>query len=609
MKRRRLRAYFQILLWLALAPVITAAPQITYLKDVTISLEYPERAESPHGYFEVALQIANERNREVQLSVFYLGGYANHWGDSPYSVRQDLVLGPLETRRAHHLLPAWLPMPHQARFMVDGEMRDDLVSISRSRSFTHFESFLPVWVTAFVMKTDATGANLSDKALEQIGGLGEMRSDLRKHIKHASNANYLHHSESDPHLFSDNWVAYTAWDMVVVNEKQWAALRPAQKRALDQYMRLGGCLIMLEETQDDAWPSDFPIALNPSNLLNTRRIDFGLVAAAPLSITNNPDAKTQWMAVLDFAISRAHFWGSQEIRPLERNQSFPVISNLSVPHRTFIGLLIIMVLCIGPLNLWFLIKIDRRVWLFFTVPILSAAATLILVVAALVSEGITPTKRSEAFVVLDHQRDEVMTWATSAVYLPIANRNGLRFSGRNEVYFGDDSYLTKKGIDLNAGFWLQRGWLSTRIPFHYQERGRYPLGERLAVRFDEDGVPTVTNGFGADLSDLLVCNPAGQIFGTRRLAAGAEQVLEPDPGNTQVWTQGDLDPFSKADNVLWTATAERWLRFFEPDHKTQLGPNQYLAFLEGGAYLEDPLPGSLIRNERCLLFGRLGDKP
>ncbi len=609
MKWLGLRPILPALLCLLITPYPEAAPKLVYLKEVTISVEYPERAESPHGYFEVALQIANERNQEVQLSVFYMGGYADHWRDSPFTVRQDFVLGPQESRRARHLLPAWLPMPHQVRFMVNGEMRDDLVSISRSRSFTNYESFLPVWVTAFSMSTDAARATLFENAFNQIGGLGELRSDLSTHLKHATNPKYVHRSEGDARLFSDNWVAYTAWDMVVVNESQWTALRPAQKRALGQYMRLGGCLIMLEETADDTWPDDFPIALSSSNIVNTRRIDFGMAVAAPLSITSDPNAKTKWMSVVDFVISRAHFWGSQELHALDRNQSFPVISHLSVPHRTFIALLIIMVLCIGPLNLWFLIKIDRRVWLFFTVPILSAAATLILVVAALVSEGITPTKRSEAFVVLDHQRDEVMTWATSAVYLPIANRSGLRFSGRNEIYFGGNNYLTKKSIDLNSGLWLQRGWLSPRIPFHYQERGRYPLGERLAVRFDERGIPTVTNGFGADLSNVLVCNQAGQIFGTQHLAAGAEKVLEPAESGTQVWTQRDHDPFSKADNVLWTATAEHWRRFFQTDKKTQLAPNQYLAFLEGGAYLENPLPGSLIRNERCLLFGRLGDKP
>lgn len=607
MKRPLLRRCPWLLLSLALTPWLTAAPQFTYLKDVTVSLDYPERAEGPHGYFEVALQLKNERNQDVQLSVFYMGGYADDWRDSPYTVRQDFVLGPLESRRVRHLLPAWLPMPHQVRFMVNGEMRDELVSISRSRSFSSYESFLPTWVTVFNIKPDTSKATLFENTFTQLGGLSEARKELRDEIPFSEKNKYLHQTEGDPSLFSDNWLAYTVWDMVVVSENQWRALRPAQKRALDQYMRLGGCLVMIEDNHDDGWPDDFPMTLQQPEDLSRRRVDFGLAVAAPLAVTSNPDAKHKWLPVLDFVFSKAHFWGSQEPEPLERNQSFPVIDQLSVPHRTFIGLLIIMVLCIGPLNLWFLIKIDRRVWLFFTVPVLSAAATLVLVAAALISEGITPTKRSEAFVVLDHQRDEVLTWATSAVYLPIANRAGLIFSGRNEVFFNNNEYLTKKGIDLNQGFWLRRGWLSTRIPFHYQERGRYPLGERLAVRYDADGIPTVTNGFSGDLSQVLVTNQAGRMFGTAHLPAGAEQVLQPADGLP--WTEPDHDPFSNADKVAWTATASSWRLYFEKNDKVQLAPNQYLAYLNGGAYLEEPLPGALIRKERCLLFGRLGDQP
>ncbi|CAM2007295.1 hypothetical protein [Acanthopleuribacter pedis] len=585
---------------------LQAASKFTYLEDVSVSLDFPEDAESPHGYHPVAVHLQNETNQEIRLTVLYMGGYADHWRDSPLLARHDLVLAPRESRKLKHRLPAWLEMPHQVRFLVNGELRDESISISKSRSFSRRESYLPQWISVLTLTTkDPSAESLLDETVQQLGSWEQIGEELQNLIGYTKETTYLHRATLDASLFSESWLDYTAWDMVLLTVAQWQQLGPGQKRALDHYMRVGGILIVLQEQATTSWPADFPTALDEApDEIHRGHHDFGLAAAVPAGFHQIPEARSTWQPIIRFAVNRAAFWRCAQFEPFKRNEHFPVIGELDIPRRAFIGLLLLFVICMGPLNFWFVMRHDRRVWLYATVPLLSLCATLVLVVAAFASEGITPGKRGRALVAIDHERQQAATWATGAVYLPIANRNGLFFSGRNEIYFPNDDWFINKGINLANGLWLQHGFLRTRIPFHYQERGRYPLRERLAVQFDAAGVPTVTNGFAADVAPVHVTNTAGALYRIDRIAAGETQTLS--LSREAPATPPQRQPLAAAESFEWKLTETHMLGLFQDEHRQiQLGSRQYLAVLEGAAYQEEPLEGNLKRDERTVLFGRL----
>ena len=68
----------------------------------------------------------------------------------------------------------------------------------------------------------------------------------------------------------------------------------------------------------------------------------------------------------------------------------PVIENLKVPTRGIILIMLAFIVVIGPVNMIYLSRRNRRTWMLWTIPAISLVTTLLVFVYSLVREGITP---------------------------------------------------------------------------------------------------------------------------------------------------------------------------------------------------------------------------
>jgi len=178
----------------------------------------------------------------------------------------------------------------------------------------------------------------------------------------------------DPKQLPDDWLAYSGYDSIVMTDPDWSNIPPGARNAILSWLRLGGQLVIYTSTaatlESLALPTDTSfgscvIRTIPSDL---RMPGFDEVAF----ITANPTLPQQ-------ASSRTDFLANWPLQTLFGNETFR--------YSLFVGVLILFAIVIGPLNLFVFAKKGQRHRLFITTPLISLAASLILIALIIFQDG------------------------------------------------------------------------------------------------------------------------------------------------------------------------------------------------------------------------------
>ena len=251
------------------------------------------------------------------------------------------------------------------------------------------------------------------------------------------------------------------------------------------------------------------------------------------------------------------------------------------------------------MNVLVLSVMKKRMWLLWTVPLISAVFSGAVIAYAFLSEGITPTARTTAVTLLDQTSREAVTRAMRGYYAPLTPGDGLRFGldtavvpqvtidshgyhyGSHGSHYGGDG--RGRAVDTTHDQHLTRGWVAARVPAHLALTTVESRRERLGFERLDDGGLAVVNGLGVDVTALDVADASGKRYRTAALAAGQRVVLgEAD-------TLADAPEFKGLQNQLasigWAVIATR-----EPD-KYLLEPGSYLARTATTPFVVDGLEG------------------
>ena len=273
------------------------------------------------------------------------------------------------------------------------------------------------------------------------------------------------------------------------------------------------------------------------------------------------------------------------------NEAFPVVNSLGVPARGMLILMIVFALLIGPLNLYFLAKYDRRIWALWTVPLAAVLFSGLVFGYAVVAEGFSGHARHAGVTLLNERTGRATTLGWSAYYMPIAPGDGLRFSKDTEVtprgygdsghgYYDREQDDTALTVDWTDGQHLANGWVQSRVPAFFTTRKVEPRRERLVFAKNDDGQPTVTNGLGAHISGVRVAAADGTLYEAVGLEAGATATLSlSSPGGSLSNSRRQIDHWIKSGQ--WHALHVL----------TGLAPpeaNSYIAVLADAAPFMDP---------------------
>jgi len=432
--------------------------------------------------------------------------------------------------------------------------------------------------------------------------------------------------------WSANWFSYARFDGIVVTGEEWNAAPETVRSALLRYVERGGSLVILgtwqapaqwqprqgiipdeelkaEEAGGSGSRTSLPTAIKaaptqkPQPDLPIFYIGFGEVIVTG-SLDPSKIAVNQWKRLKnDVHDSRP---GGEEFYNLAGiNKAFQIVERFGVPVRGLFALMLLFVLVIGPLNLIWLARRKRKIWLLWTVPAVSLLTCLVVAGFALFGEGWNATARTEALTILDESAHRAATIGWTAFYSPITPSDGLHFSYDTQLdpQFPENRYYGRRGsaplaIDWTNDQHLGAGWMPARVPAFFKLRKSETRRERLNIRQEANGTVSLVNGLGAQISQIWWADGRGKIHSATNVPAGAQAAL-----------QATGEQATGLPSALRETFSQDWLtqfKTFAEQPQAVLMPNSYLAVLNGSPFVEEGLKNVKTRKARNLVYGIQG---
>ena len=428
--------------------------------------------------------------------------------------------------------------------VIDGRMQDDTVPLSISQhggysyrhtsswgsprgtgSFTVFAS--PVQI---LMSRNVDATNLHTHADKLLGPSGTTR---RGHKSYETIDLGLPVS-----AWSTSWLGFSRYDGVVVTGNDIRQMPPAVQSALRRYVECGGALLVLGGRElPDSWElreSEKSEPLTDSVGLVSYNIGFGQCIVSTETGTGHLKTE-QWREVVGSWVKTAAPWKIG--RPIEEaNRIFPVgTKDLGIPVRGLFLLMLLFAVAIGPVNLIVLSRKKRRLWMLWTIPVISLLTCVAVFAYATFAEGWNRHGRTEGLTILDERIHRATTIGWTAFYASLTPGDGLHFGyeteltpqGHNVERFGMPNTGTVRTIDWTKDQHLQSGWMTARVPAHFMLRKSEVRRERVTVRTEANGQLKIVNGLGVNIRQFWLADRNGTIHTALNIRAGAEAELTP----------------------------------------------------------------------------------
>ncbi len=388
-------------------------------------------------------------------------------------------------------------------------------------------------------------------------------------------------AESPISEWSENWLAYSPFDVVVLNAAEMSSLSPAVLAAIGDYLTAGGNVMLSGRT-------DLPASWHPAlkkSLHGGVEYDVGFGRCFAFGSENPAALDEQSVRTLRVAVREtARYWQLLPADSRAANAAMPVVENIKIPTHGIVVVMVAFIIAIGPINIYVLNRRQRRTWMLWTIPAISFATTLIVFAYSLLREGITPDTRIAGLTMIDQASHHATTFGATAFYCPLTPSDGLHFDYETEATplvsrgYGPG---TSREMDWTQSQHLQRGWISARVPAHFHLRKSETRRERIQI-VNENGKLLVVNGLGAPIKLLWVADADLNVYHATDVPAGQKAGLILSPQSQPAGQSG-------ANGLLRELTYVA-----RPDELADsagkfLTPNSYLAVLDGNPFIENAL--------------------
>jgi hypothetical protein len=400
----------------------------------------------------------------------------------------------------------------------------------------------------------------------------------------------------DVKSWSPSWLAYSGAAGIAVTADELGSA-PAVQAALEAYAECGGCLMV-----QGAWtvPASWESHRKQFGDLTVYYPGFGVcfVRRAGLGAWKPEQGRMLVEAWLHGELP----W--TQIRSIpEANRAFPIIGKPEVPVRGLFLVMLLFALAIGPVNLLLLGRLKRRIWLLWTVPLVSVATSAAVLGYMTVTEGWKGHVRSAGLTFLDEVAGRATTLGWTGIYTPVAPGDGLHFGYGTEVmpHLAQDksfySHSNPRDMDWTYDQHLTRGWVAARVPAHFLLRKSEARPERLAVSRAADGTLTVTNSLGAEIRRVTMADRQGNVYTAGPVGPGESVVLVRDRS---------VPPLAAKPEALRSAFTQDWLeQIHAVAERPQdfLMPGCYMATLANTPFIENSLAQSIVHPGESVVYG------
>ena len=277
-----------------------------------------------------------------------------------------------------------------------------------------------------------------------------------------------------------------------------------------------------------------------------------------------------------------------------RGFRLPIPGVNAIPARTYVTILALFAVLIGPVNHIVLRRRRQQALVVLTTPLIAALFIAVLAGYVVVVEGFGVRGRVVSFTLLDQPTGQAATRAAVSLYAAGgAPSGGLRFA-RDVAVFPtplDTAPLTGETLDLSELQQFSSGFLQARTPTNFETLGYRAARERL-VFSREGGQVRVSNGLGSTVTRLRFRDGARFYSLGDPLRGGAAAVLRETTASGRDLLGSADAALSRFDSVV-----------------TNLPDRAYLAVLDRSPFWDGGVREIDERSSFHLVLGRLGAQP
>lgn len=542
--------------WLLLGcllPLLSIADTTLTVGDVVVRAKPSFASGTLHGYTEIRFTIENRsstRAHEVQVDLF---------SNSSHSTSTKTITAPPDGRLEFSLFCIRGSNYFRMTATVDGRQVDSTnLHMGGGSSYGR--------QSAELLASKSINQDHLQERIEQLRGWTTPNMFRNNYT--------IQRTDLPAQGWSDNWLAYSSFDGVVLQQSDLDVMPANVLAALQQYVECGGILTVLGGTTCP-FSGNTVQQLHPQSQKLTYAVGFGrcFVHGRTTSGAFQEDEKA-WME------GRELYRGGANETAL--NKKFNVVEQISVPVRGFLLLVTLFALIAGPLTIFILAKANRRIWLLWVIPLESTLACGLVLGYSLVTEGITPTVRLAGLTLLDQERHVATTLGWAGYYCPQRPPKGLFFSDDWEMMRSTNYRLQRepKTVDWTRGQHLSHGWVTARVPSFFMCRRNTIRRERLECSLNNDGKMEVVNGLGAKITSLWLRDANGKFHFAQQVMAGQRVTLEPQnkSGGSQTTLHGLRKRFSSDFKETKNMLTE--------DPLPHMIPGSYVAVLDSAPFME-----------------------
>jgi len=572
-----------------------------------IDISMPCERGRMHGYQELRFQVDNfSTNKAVKVDIRVPEQTLSYRVHSLRSAKNSIQVDPLSSG----ILEIYLPplqlysMGNEAGVQIDGSEVKAFPLYSELNSFQHAH-----WSGNFIRVL--TSKSIS--AEELLKGTATLAP---KGGGRATHEYSIMREPAPPAEWSRNWLAFSQFDGLVIDATDWSRFVPNTRHAINEYVRLGGHLTLIGKTDllDPSWVKKKSIGVKMTGYSNgsgevylvpaMKGAQLGTLAATKLA--------TVWQKVQKKQVKKDD--------PTTINNMIDLYNDDDIPVRALFFLMLLFAFIIGPANLYILAKKNRRIWLLWTVPLISAITCLIILLYSLFSEGITAHTSSASFTYLDENTELASSHGWMGVYSPLTPSGGLKFDANTEItptYTSDQG--SGKDVQWNSGQHLSRGWVSARVPAFFSLRKSQQSTLRLKKISQTDDSITLVNGFGHDILSIKLRQGKTLFSSDQRIKSGAQFTLSASSEAPNIGMTRPLhdmqNAFEPIRNMLAAEKASAQLKnptssmpTMKPSAKyteVDMADGTYLIVFDGDPFMESSLPSARNKLTRAKVYGHL----
>ena len=206
------------------------------------------------------------------------------------------------------------------------------------------------------------------------------------------------------------------------------------------------------------------------------------------------------------------------------------------PVTSFMVLISVFVIVIGPMNYVVLHRKRRLYLLLVTVPVGAALVTAGLFAYAMMTDGLAARARLRSYTFLDQPRDRALSWSRHSYYAGLTPSQGLKFPLDAEVYcleqFPKNGYGGQgpaRRVDMDGAQTLKSGFVASRTSAQFVVvRATDSQLELRVAEYPAEGVPPkAANYLASTIRKLYLRDSRGDFYTAENVAPEATFELSP----------------------------------------------------------------------------------